>query len=31
VVIRLSSPGKDGIQTSVAESSDACKHKNVYY
>jgi len=30
VVIRLSSQGKDVIQTSVAESSDDCKPKNVH-
>jgi hypothetical protein len=31
VVIRLSSHGQDVIQTSVEESSDDCKPKNVHY
>jgi hypothetical protein len=30
VVIRLSSQGKDVTQTSVEESSDACKPKSVH-
>ena len=31
VVMRLSSQGKDVTQTSVEESSDDCKLKNVHY
>jgi hypothetical protein len=30
VVMRLSSQGKDVTQTSVEESSDDCKPKNLY-
>src|SRR5215468_1745518 len=31
VIIRLSSPGKDVTESSVEESSDDCKSKNVHY
>src|SRR6266516_219957 len=31
VVMRLSSPGKDVTETSVEESSDDCKPKNVHH
>ena len=31
VVMRLSSQGKDVMLTSMEESSDDCKPKNVYY
>jgi len=31
VVMRLSSQGKDVTRTSVEESSDDCKPKNVYH